>query len=217
MTVEAFERILIVDDDPEAREAYSWAVEDADLEAVQVEGPLGSLHGFVAGASMERAGALCDFELRVKNFASFTGAELVAAWYQAGVPAVLCTRFEKAQLDRIRPYRPWIPCLLTPTELNPESLLQSLETVMREIEGEFRQSRTTHRTLVRVIERDPDDPRNFFFEMPAWSSDTMLRYRVSDVPAEVQSQIREGYRTHVRANIGAENFEDLYFTDWESS
>jgi hypothetical protein len=216
MTVSDFEKVFIVDDDPTVRMAYALTIEDALLEPVQVEGPLGSLHGFVAGVQMERAGAVCDFELGVRNFATFTGAELVSEWYKSGVPAVLCTRFEKAQLDRIRPYREWIPCLLTPSELNPDSLMESLEVVAREIEGHYRQSRTAYRTLIRVVEIDPDDERSFLFEMPGWSTDTMLRFRLSDVPADLRPQIVPGFRTHVRANLGAEKFEDLYFTNWGS-
>ncbi|RPF25998.1 hypothetical protein [Georgenia muralis] len=214
MTLAEFEKVVIVDDDPNVRRAYALTVEDASLQAVQVDGPIDSLQGFVAGLEMKRAGAVCDFELGARNFAHFTGAELVSEWYKSGVPAVLCTRFEKAQLDRIRPYREWIPCLLTPSELNPDSLMESLKVVAREIAGHYRQSRTAYRTLIRVVEIDPGDAGAFLFEMPGWSTDIILRFRLADLPRDLRGQIAPGFCTHVRANLGAEKFEDLYFTDW---
>lgn len=216
MSQSALDSIVIVDDDPDARETYAFAVEDAALEPIRLQGPLGPLTDFAA-RPMLRTGALCDFELGAKNFAAFTGAELAAAWYKTHVPAVLCTRFEKAQLDRIRPFRRWIPRLLTPSDLNPDTLMSSLEVALQEFNGKFLQSRSPHRSLVRVIEIDPGDPRAFLFEMPGWSVETVLRYRLSDIPEPISSQIEPGFRTHVHSNLGTDAFEDLYFTDWGSA
>jgi len=66
--------------------------------------------------------------LKVKTYATFNGAELVASLYDRKLPAILCTRFEFADLDEIRPYRQRIPALLRPDELDVDFALHG-ETV----------------------------------------------------------------------------------------
>jgi hypothetical protein len=212
VNINALERVVIVDDNERSRNAYALAVEDADLEPVKVDGHLGELETFV-GKTPEHAGVLSDFELSVANFADFSGAQLVSRLYRSRVPGVLCTKYEKSQIDRIRPFRRWIPRLITPGELDPDSLMRGFEVAFGEFDGKFLQSRSPHRTLIRIVESDAEDTKSFFLQVPAWSSE-VIRYRYADVPAGLVEEIRPGFRTHVVANIGAEAFEDVYLTDW---
>jgi hypothetical protein len=212
MNVEELTRVLIVDDDERSRSAYVLAVEDADLEPVRAEGRLGELDDFI-GMTPDHAGVLSDFELSVANFADFSGAQLISRLYRANVPGVLCTKYEKSQIDRIRPFRRWIPRLLTPGELDPDSLMRGFEIACAEFSGTFLQARSPHRTLVRIVESDADDSKSFFLQVPAWSTE-VIRYRYEDVPQALVKSIRPGFRTHVMANIGAEAFEDVYLTEW---
>jgi hypothetical protein len=123
---ETIERIAIVDDQPTSRESWEYTAEDLGAEAVLEEGPIKDLDRFVA-ATRERAQAvLCDFRLRVGNYSTVDGAEVVAGFYRAAVPAVLCTKWENAAIDDIRKYLPWIPSMMKPDELSPPSLSEGL-------------------------------------------------------------------------------------------
>lgn len=212
MSIE-LDRVLVVDDQSDSRESSSLSVEDADLLPVPVEGPLGSLEDF-SEVPQDRTGAICDFELRAANYANFHGAQLVRAWYHQHLPAVLCTRYEKAQLDAIRPYRRWVPVMLTPSELNADSLMQGLELALGEFVGNFSPERRPHRALVRIVDVGLDEGRAFTFELPGWPSDLIFKYPLISLAPDIRGQIAPEFRTHVQTNLGCEVFEDLYFTSW---
>ena len=120
------ERVSVIDDDPTNRDGYALFVEELSMEAVNEKGPFASVAACVATVTGTAHAAISDFKLRVKNYATFNGAELVASLYQNRVPAVLCTRFEFADLDLIRPFRAQIPSLLRPDELDAETLPTAL-------------------------------------------------------------------------------------------
>src|SRR5947207_1141764 len=103
------EKVAVVDDKPDVRQSLSYSVEDASLTPVLETGPLQGLDESVRRLSSLAEAALCDFQLRVSQYAQFDGAELVAALYRAAMPAVLCTRFEKSNIDDIRRFRSQIP------------------------------------------------------------------------------------------------------------
>lgn len=207
--------VAIVDDNDASRESFGYTVEDAQLRPVLATGPLGVLANFPIGLS----GAdflLSDYELRARNYASFTGAELVADRQRAGQPSILCTKYEKPQIERIRPHRRWIPALLSPEELNPESLLVSLERCAQEIRGEFEPSREPWRALVRFVEEDPETPGRYFVELPSWDVRELLPVNVSDLPLEIAAEVAADFRCHAMVNLDSERYEDLYFDEWQT-
>jgi hypothetical protein len=211
------ERIGIVDDELEARESYEYAVADADLEAVSMEGPLPNLLTFVEDLPQKADAVLCDHHLSVKNYANFTGAALVASCYDRRFPAVLCTDWEDAQIDLIRPYRPRIPALIRPHDLTPESLTAGLEIFLKEINGEWTQERKPWRTQILVVDEDGGNRDPFYVEIPGWSSDEVVRLTKNVVGLEVREHLRTGQRFHAKVNIGADRQEELFFLDWEPS
>jgi hypothetical protein len=157
---------------------------------------------------------LSDFELRTKNYAKFTGAELVARLCKQGTPAVLCTKFEKTQIERIRPFRRWIPVLLKPEDLTPGSLVAGFETCIEEMGDNFSVERRPWRALVRFTERDPDSESDYFVEVPGWNTQELLRVSISDLPPHIQALVIPDFRCHVQTNLGASSFEDLYLAEW---
>jgi hypothetical protein len=101
----SIEKIHIIDDDPQVRESYMYPVEELDLTPVLAEGPFPEIIPFIELSKQVADAAICDFQLRVRNYANFNGAETVALMYQNQFPALLCTRYEQANIDEMRKYR----------------------------------------------------------------------------------------------------------------
>lgn len=208
-------RVCIVDDDPNARIAYEYPVEDLSLQPVPVEGPLPALDLFIEQTLQGTDAAICDYRLGVRSYANFDGAESVAMMYQNQFPSVLCTRWETASIDEMRRYRRYIPVLLRPDELNPDSLVQGFECCIEEFQGKFRPSRRPWRTLVRVEEVDYE--RSYLYiVIPGWDTNEVIRLCLEDVPSDIRERIGRQMRFHVQVNMGAESSEELYFEEWES-
>lgn len=218
-TLDMISRVAIIDDEPEARYAYEFVVEDAHFQSDPIEGPLGSLTGTSRVESVRQSNdaALCDFQLDVRgSYADFTGAQLVAHWYEEGFPSILCTRYEKIHIERIRPYRRWIPVLIKPDELSTEALHKGFERCLSELKGEFTADRRPWRTQVHFLRPDDEQPDTFLIELPAWEVRELLRVRLSDLPSEVRTQVRDDFRCHVRANLAATQSEELFLCGWTS-
>lgn len=213
MTKQGTESVAIVDDDPASRESFEYTVEDARLLPLPADGPLGSMEDAIARVR-DADVLLSDYELRAKNYATFTGAELVASRQRAGQPAVLCTKYEKPQIERIRPLRRWIPVLLAPAELYPESLLDAIRICRGEARNEFEPERKPWRSLVHFVEPDPESPGRFFVELPSWDLDMMIPVHTDDLPQDVREAAQAGLRCHAMVNLGSERYEDLYLYDW---
>ena len=215
--VEEIQRIAIVDDQSESRKSYGYTVENADFEPISVDGPLGTLADYTDHRNIRDMAdaAVCDYQLSTRAYASFSGAELVSYWYQNGFPALLCTRWEKAQIDRIRPHRRWIPVLIKPDELTVDSLVSGLEECLRELGGTFRPSRRPWRTQIHFLYREDEQRDTFFAEIPGWELRDIIRIRLSDLPRNVAPRVTDDFRCHARVNLGAETAEELFLYDWE--
>jgi hypothetical protein len=208
-------KLAIVDDEPDGRGSFELLVEDADLEPVRQDAPLTSVADAKSRLELAADAVLCDHHLRKRNYAPFDGAELVAACFSDGLPAILCTRYERPDLEAIRPYREHIPVLLRPDEIEPEHLIEGLEDCVRELELGPPPHRRTWRTQIRVVDLGDVDQRIVYVEIPAWPVDERIGVPISMLPESIATDLREGGRLHARVNIGAELSADLFFTEWE--
>lgn len=206
----------IVDDDEGARESYELLLQDAHVDPSCEAGPLGTLTDFVSKAKHQMDAVLCDHHLRIHNYSTFDGAQLAAALYVINVPAVLCTRWEDADLDLIRPYRDRVPALLQLEELNPDSFVDALGLTVRELQGDFSEERQPWRTQVHIADVGADEQKEFFYvDLPGWTSEKVIRLRKAILPPELIDQLEIDARWHAKVNIGAEDPSELYFCDWE--
>ncbi|SRR6266567_623494 len=209
-------RVGIVDDQEDARGAYKWTIEDADLEPVDEPGPLPSLWEFAAGVAGRADAAICDFKLTIRNYAAFTGAELVAHWYERKFPALLCTRYDEAAQEEIRAHRPRIPVVVAPDALDTEQLLRGIELCVAELDEGPGPERKPWRAQVHVLDGPDHDSGGFFFvELPGWHSPEVFRLRLQDLEAEVQERVAPAARLHAHVNLGAEDSHEVYFDAWE--
>jgi CheY-like chemotaxis protein len=208
-----FDKTLIIDDQPEAREVFAETLEDVELTPVPVSGPLGDPDAYLLSAIEGPAtAALCDQFLHHRNYARFEGTQLLKLFYENCFPAVLCTQYDE-MIDDIRSYRRWIPSLQRPSEMDGDHFLAGVAECLTEFAGEFRPSREPWRTLIRVVEDRPEEKR-FFVEIPAWSS-TVVPLRYTGVPESVTGKLGEGWRCRAKVNLGAEELHDLYVCEWE--
>ena len=218
MTVKVLEReidrVAVIDDSPDARAGYSYAIEDARLIAVDQPGPLPPLEEFRDQVAASADAALCDYHITVQEYASFDGAQLVASATRSGFPMVLCTRWEQAHLERLRHLRRWIPALLRPDELEPDTLIAAIRRTVEEIVVGPQPTRRPWRALVRVEEVDEQGGR-FYVALPGWHSEDVVALMLSAIPQGVRDRIAPGSRHHAQVNLGAELLDDLYFSDWE--
>jgi hypothetical protein len=208
-------RIQIIDDDPGVRASYEYPVEELSVLPVIAEGPLPALGHFIQQAREVADAAICDFQLRVRNYAAFNGAETVTLMYQNQFPAVLCTRYEQSNIDDIRIYRRYIPVLMKPNELNPSSLVKGFEICINEFTNQYSIHRKPWRTLVRVDDFEEDNGY-FYVIVPAWDPNQSIRMKKTDVPQSVIKILRRQSRFHALVNVGAESHQDIYFDKWES-
>lgn len=60
-------RMKLIDDDPKNREAWSFPIEDLDIEPVLEEGPISDMQNYIATMGDSVDAILCDHHLKVKK------------------------------------------------------------------------------------------------------------------------------------------------------
>lgn len=205
-------RALIVDDDPEARHSYEYVIEELELNPLPVEGPLDDVPAFIKTIEPSDV-LLCDYHLKLRNYANCDGDQLVAACYKAKVPAVLCTTIADAVLRRdcLR----YIPGLIKSGNPDPDELVTAWGHCLRELNGAFQPSRRPWRTLVRVAELD-DQRQLVYVIVPPWDVRKKIPIDVDSLPFAIRNRLAPGRRFHAMVNTGADSHEDLFFEAWET-
>src|SRR5580700_8248416 len=94
--------VAIVDDERDARDTWSWGLENADFSVKALSGPFADLQALVDAVVGGANAVLCDHHLTEGNYAHCSGAEAVCALYRRQFPAVLVTAWSKAVMDQIR-------------------------------------------------------------------------------------------------------------------
>ncbi len=208
-------RVTIADDDQSARQSIAFHIEDAELEALPVEGPL-ELPRFVNDTIENTDAVVCDHYMRSTPYASFNGAVAVAHFYQQQFPAILCTRGDKAAINEIRLFRRHIPSLISSRDIDPEKIKFGLEVCVNEFKDTFLPSRKPWRTLIRIEEVYKDlIPAMFSVVISGWNPDELIGLPLDLIPKDLHNMIQAGYRFHAMVNIGTDNQDDLYLDKFE--
>jgi hypothetical protein len=216
------ERVHLIDDDPHVRHGYRYSVEDLELNADEVTGPIGSFDELLRSFDTTRDAAICDFQLTTKNYSNHNGDELVSRLYSRNIPAVLCTRWAGHLPDQVRYRRRSIPVVLNPSELSSDSIAEAFNTCTKEFAGNFADSRRPWRTLIRVesCERAGTTQLRLNVIIPAWDPQVGLTFVVpatdSDAIRHISERIGDGdvIRAFGQVNLGAETPDDLYIDQW---
>lgn len=208
-------RVLVVDDDADAREALSYPIEDLGITPVMEDGPIESPEQFVEGAAQRAQAVVCDYRLKTSGaYSKFDGDELLAACFRRGIPGLLYTQYTDVVTEMDRRLRRFIPSLLKTSSPKPADILAALGRCRDELDGSVHPARSPWRTLIRVVDVC-DDGDYCHVVVPGWSYDQVIRLYLRDLPEAIRPRITKGAYLHAKVNIGAHSFDELYFDEWE--
>jgi hypothetical protein len=70
--------------------------------------------------------------------------------------------------------------------------------------------------LTVSLEEVVADGGYFYVVIPGWNPKEKIRLSVKDLTEAMRRLLTPGRRFHAQVNLGAENYEELYFDSWES-
>jgi len=205
------QRVAVIDDDKQARDAIAESIADADLQPVIQQERLNSLADLIGKLKIDADAAICDHRLKPRNYASFQGAEAIAELYRIHFPALLITAWSTEDIDNIRPYRREIPVMIRSGGLEPRIIREGIVQCLNEFRNTYVKERQPRRVLLRIEEVDSSF---VYIIVPSWDSNTGLKLPRSIIPKHL-GDIKPGMRLYSEVNIGASKNEDLYFNQFE--
>lgn len=211
-------RVFVIDDNADARDAMAECVIDASLEPIIVNNRLPSMNEFIQKLiNNSDAAAIFDHRLMPGNYAGFTGAEAVASLYQRCFPALLVTKWSSADIDNIRRFRRFIPALIPSGGIEEETITNGLQQCLNEFEGHFTPERKPWRTLVRIEEDlSPESKMPLVYAViSAWNPNQVIRFPLELIDRKYHKFVNAGVRFFAQINIGAKHQDDLFFEKFE--
>lgn len=213
------DNVFLVDDDPDIRCGYELAISDLYISTSEIPAVI-SVDQLVERAK-ESDGFICDLLLSKARYSPVNGDVIVSELYKRNVPAVLCSR-NADTTNSVRRYRHLIPCVLTDTELNGDTLIKSFAICIDEFKGVFLDKRKPWHALVRVesIVAKHQDCARVALVIPSFDSSHPFEIDVSpsDMPfynAMIHSlENGDAYRCKAQVNLEAEGWSDLYIKEW---
>jgi hypothetical protein len=211
-------RVAIIDDLEDSRNQTKDELASFGVCPVVLSGPFDSAASMVRAIKDVRAeAAIFDYKLNTNDFSRDSGAAGASSTYCEHISAMLVTKYSKADLPDIRPYRRWIPDVVFPDDLDYDCLMNSIAICRSEFEGTFRVTRRPWRAQVRVEGFDRRPSGHLFLDLivPGWNSERVIRTAVHPIDMDRLTDVKEGNRYHARVNLGAEHQDDLYISGFE--
>jgi hypothetical protein len=205
-------RVAIVDDEPEYAEGTGIVIEDAGFEPIILPGSFQTTSDLVAAVRPVADAVVCDHRLRPGGYAPFDGAEAVASFTDAQIPAILLTTYDKIDADvSIRLWRDRIPVLLSREDADPMGMRSAIELCVREVSGDLPSSRRPWQALVQVRAVDEESGRQVVDAIiPSWRPLEAVRFPAELLPEALRGSVQPGDVLIAEVNIGAERHEDLF-------
>lgn len=212
-------KIVIIDDEKDFAETAAWEVEDAGYEPILiVEGSFKEINDLVLQIPRDTYGVLCDHRLVKSGLANFYGSDLVAALYDQKIPALLGTQFYDMDSDvSIRKRRHKIPVLLNKDDVDSSSIKAGMQICLLEFDGNVASDRKPYRNIVRLVAISQESGEEVVdVIIPSWNPHKAVRLPSSLIHEWIlEFHPKVGTRLIADVNTGAENAEDLYFTNFE--
>ncbi len=220
--IQSHSKLRLIDDDASVRAGYRLFAEDLPFDVEDVDGPINDFQSFINLFSPNKDAAICDFNLKTKNYSSHNGDEIVSKLYERRVPALLCTRFAGDLPDPVRHRRRHIPVVITPNDLTADAIVNAFDVCQKEFEGQFSPSRKPWRTMIRVESAETVAPGYFRLSLviPGWDPNVGLNFVVPSAENaifnSIHTRVSQGsiVRVFGQVNIGAERKEDIYIDGW---
>lgn len=207
---------MIFDDAPNMRETLREAVEDANMIPLVQESPIPPLETCIEQIKRQSpAAAIFDDHLSaIGNYATFTGVEAVKRLYLLAIPFVFVTTYPN--VDSMKLDRQYIPQITKPEILAPDTIIQTIDYCKKEFQGIYSPERKPWRTLIRVVEIDKEE-NIVYVIVPNWDLNEKVRLPLSGLGFSKQhlALLKPDVRFFAKVNIDAENYDDLYFKDFE--
>lgn len=191
-----------------------------DVEPSPQESLPGGIDATVEHIQSTTQAVVSDHHLqKLAAYATFNGAEFVAACYDRGFPAILCTRWMDADRNEIRSYRRKIPVAIQPNKLDPDVLRRGYEVFIDERRGRYIAAREPHRTLLKVVDfiRPDEKDASVGVIVSGWDPETVVEIPLSWLPKPIRDEFLSGNKKYLRAevNLGADQLHELFFDAWE--
>lgn len=218
----SIERVRLIDDDANVRKGYRYSVEDLDLSAEEVDGPIHDINKLIQSFDQRNEAAICDFNLMTKDYSIADGDVVVSNLYSLNIPAVLCTRWAGHLPERVRYSRRRIPVVLPPSDLSADTLSAAFEACVGEFSGNYSDFRRPWRAMIRVESAEEVGGGHFRLSVvvPSWDASIGLTYIVPSNATTALTEIcqkassGEIIRVFGQVNLGVESVEDIYIDEW---
>lgn len=211
-------KVAIVDDDAQSRKGFELMLEDEGYEPFVLKGAYRSAVELAEFISENADAALCDHRLRHGGMADFDGAELVFELQKKGCPAILISQYLHVDASTtVRSFRRLIPVAVTRADFDYQDLNALFEKAVAEIEGKFGQNRAAHRSLVYISSISGEGISKIAdVFVIGWNPQDAVRIPFSVIAKDIPRQhIKEGASFIANINIGADDSDELYFSDFE--
>lgn len=214
-------KIVVIDDEKDFAELAAEDIEEAGYEPILiVEGFYNSVTDLILEIPRDVSAVLCDQRLRKTGFANFDGSDLLANLYDRKIPAILNTQHYDDMDVPIRKHRRKIPILLSKDiGLDEATIDLGIKTCLAEFQGAFSNERKPYRNILRIVDIDEKYREEVVdVVIPGWNPDVSVPLPLAIIREWlIEFEPRIGTRLIACVNSGAENPEDLYFTDFEAA
>ena len=211
-------KVAILDDRPQNRERYADYLAQIGYDPAPYDQCIQSLEILENDIKADLIKWLiCDHRLNEGKYATFLGAQAVARFYEAQIPALLLTGFEKTDADTtIRPFRQKIPVLLHNIDVTPAKIEEGFEIAYREVvENLIPPERQPCRSIMTVTDIVPKgDISVVKVILTQWDSSREVGFPASMLPGEISGILKPDLMLIADVNVDAEKAEDLFFANF---
>lgn len=204
------DRVAVIDDEPDGRDTIIDLLGEHHFEPVAILGPFGSdLDRLIAEVDRADPGfVICDHRLTAKQYATFTGLQVVERLIENKRPAMLITTFKEPDLIALRAARPRVPVIKGRDGFNYEEVSHLREIVRLEIAEQPVASRKPHRVVLRVADVRLND---IDIVVPSWNREHAFILPKAQLAGTVRGAVRKGDYLLGDVNIGATSEDEIYF------
>jgi CheY-like chemotaxis protein len=208
------ENVMVIDDQPNVRESIAETVEDAHYQPIIQNAPFVSLDSCIEKIKNQANAVIVDRHLSQRNYADFDGIQVVKQVYSLFIPILLATSFLNADRFEIQEYKQYLPVILNPSQIEPETIRNGFEICQNEFSGNFLPERKPWRSLI-CIEEISNDKKSVYVVIPSWNANEKIRLPITMLPSEYKRHLKSDLHFFAQVNLDAERYEDLYFHSFE--
>ncbi len=204
-----------VTDGPEMMLPYFYA----DMEGfrtVHVPRPLRSIAEVVSFIQEHAQAAVCSNRLDHLGSNHFSGAELAAALYDAGIPTLVVTQYlDIDQHTSIRKWRSKLPVVLHLREFEAPTIKDYLDFCSSELQGNIPDARVPFQVMLGIDDVEEVAGEGYIdVSVDCWDHYQRVRLPISLVPSHLHSHLKPGSWLFAHVNIHAKWSDELYFREF---